>query len=145
MRTIILPFLKTMLAIFVIVFIASCSQSSKDDNWLQYRNDAGRTGYTSHTISDNLSPAWIYNFGTPDKSWTGVHSRMIFDHAFHPVISGDKVCLGNSNDCKIYTLDRKSGEIIWTFCTDGPVRFAPAIWKDKLFAISDMGIYIVFR
>ena len=28
-------------------------------------------------------------------------------------------------------LDAASGKVRWTFYTDGPVRFAPAIWKDR--------------
>ncbi len=139
MKTLSFSYLKAPIVFLTVTFLFSCSQTFEKDNWLQYRNDAGRTGYTSHIISDDLNPAWIYHFGTPDKSWTGIHSRMIFDHAFHPVVSDDVVCVGNSSDCKIYTLDRKTGSIIWTFYTDAPVRFAPVIWKDKLFAISDDG------
>lgn len=132
-------FSKAVVAIIASAFVFSCSQTSEKDNWLQYRDDAGRSGYTPHIISDDLVPSWIHHFGDPDKSWTGIHSRMIFDHAIHPVISGDIVCVGNSIDGKVYAFDKNSGKTLWTFYTDAPVRFAPVIWKDKLFAISDDG------
>jgi hypothetical protein len=36
-------------------------------------------------------------------------------------------------------LDTDSGEVRWRFMTEGPVRFAPAVWKDKVCLVSDDG------
>ncbi len=120
--------------------LSSCNYNLPENyNWTQYRNDAGRTGYSAQQLSGNLAPRWIYNFAIPDKSWNGVDTRMIFDHAYHPVIAGKILYVGNSKDNKIYALDRKTGDIIWTFYTEGPVRFAPAVYKNRLYAVSDDG------
>jgi outer membrane protein assembly factor BamB len=125
--------------ILLCAFILSSCISRNTEDWPQYRNDAGRTGYTSQQLSDDLGVKWLYHFGQPDKSWTGVHTRMTFDHAYQPVISGNMLYIGNSNDNKIYALNSQTGETIWTYYTDGPVRFAPAIYNNKLYAISDDG------
>jgi outer membrane protein assembly factor BamB len=132
--------LMRLLIVFSSFLLTSCMHEDADQcNWPQYRNDAGRTGYTPQQLSGNLGPRWIYHFGPVDKSWTGTHTRMTFDHAHQPVISGKMLYIGNSNDNKIYALNRKSGEIVWTYYTDGPVRFAPAIYEDRLYVVSDDG------
>ena len=64
---------------------------------------------------------------------------MTFDYAYQPVIYNNLLYIGNSNDCKIYAINRKTGVIKWSFFTDGPVRFAPAVYKNKLYAVSDDG------
>jgi outer membrane protein assembly factor BamB len=64
---------------------------------------------------------------------------MQFDRTSHVVISNGLVCFGNSVDGKVYALDAETGREKWSFFTDGPVRFAPAIWKDRLFVGSDDG------
>ena len=127
-----------ILFLFTFMLLSSCFNSKKS-NWPQYRNDPGRNGYTSEKLPDDLRMNWVYHFTTPDISWKGVNTRMTFDHAYHPVIAGRLVFIGNSNDCRIYALNRKTGKITWTFFTDGPVRFAPAIHKNKLYAASDDG------
>jgi outer membrane protein assembly factor BamB len=72
-------------------------------------------------------PAW------PDEP------RMPFDRGYAPVSDGGSVYFGSSADCKVYALDAATGRERWSFFTDGPVRFAPALWKDRLFAASDDG------
>ena len=39
----------------------------------------------------------------------------------------------------VVALDTETGREEWTFITDGPVRFAPAVWQDRLFIVSDDG------
>ena len=46
---------------------------------------------------------------------------------------------GSPADCKVYALDAATGRELWTFFTDGPVRFAPAVWQDRVFVASDDG------
>jgi len=132
--------LKLLLITSASLSLSTCTiQQGDNKDWPQYRNDAGRTGYTPQNIPDNLVVRWICNFTPPDLSWTGIHTRMTFDYAYQPVISGKLLYFGNSNDCKIYALDRETGKIIWTFYTNGPVRFAPLIYKKKLYTVSDDG------
>jgi outer membrane protein assembly factor BamB len=63
----------------------------------------------------------------------------MFDRAFQPVVAGGLLAFGSSADDTVYALDAATGEIRWTFCTDAPVRFAPAVWRDRLFVASDDG------
>jgi len=119
---------------------ASCISPDTDNSeWSQYRSDAGRTGYTAQKLSQDLGARWIYHIGPSDRSWTGIHTRMTFDYTYQPVISKGILYIGNSNDNQVYAINTKTGKKVWTYYTDGPVRFAPAIYRNKLYAVSDDG------
>jgi outer membrane protein assembly factor BamB len=43
------------------------------------------------------------------------------------------------NADSVVALDVANGQLRWRFFTGGPVRFAPAAWRDRLFVASDDG------
>lgn len=105
-----------------------------------YRADAARSGYTSDPLPAQLKMAWVRKAnGLPQPAWSGRDTRMPFDLAFQPVVSGGVVFFGSSSDGRVYALDARTGREKWTYFTDGPVRFAPAVWRDRLFVVSDDG------
>jgi outer membrane protein assembly factor BamB len=64
---------------------------------------------------------------------------MLFDRAADVAVAGGAVFFGNSVDGQIRAIDAVTGRPRWTFFTAAPVRFAPAVWKDRVFAVSDDG------
>jgi outer membrane protein assembly factor BamB len=67
------------------------------------------------------------------------------DRANHVVAAAGKLFFGSSADCHIYALNADTGKELWSFATDAPVRFAPALWKDstgnwRVLAVSDDGV-----
>jgi len=104
-----------------------------------YRGDAGRTGYTAASLPAELSLRWSFRLPhAPQPAWPR-NDRILDDRAGQVVVAGGAVFLGSSADGKVYALDAASGRLKWTFATDAPVRFAPAVWKDRLFVASDDG------
>jgi len=109
-------------------------------DWPMYRADAARSGYTSESLPAKLLPQWTRQpRHKPQPAWSGQDTRMPFDHTFQPVIVGEMLYFASSADGKVYALDAETGEQQWTVFTGGPVRFAPAIWKGRLFVASDDG------
>ena len=93
-----------------------------------YRGDAARSGYTADHLPARLKVNWIRKADAPPQpAWSGRDTRMPFDLAFQPVVSGGLVFFGSSSDCTVYALDAKTGREKWKYVTDGPVRFAPAV------------------
>ena len=133
-----------VVVLFFLIHLSSCNSISdryslQTGDWPQYRADSGRCGYTPEKLSSNLSLRWKYVQKPPSVAWKGVHTRMTFDYAYEPVIAGKILYFGNSTDCKVYALDAKTGEELWTFFTNAPVRFAPAVWRNRVFVVSDDG------
>jgi outer membrane protein assembly factor BamB len=130
--------------IFSILCMFGCDGVSRrpslqSGDWPQYRADAGRTGYTPSELPASLSLRWKYTQDAPAPAWKGVHTRMTFDYACQPVIAGKTLYFGSSTDCKIYALNIDTGGERWSFFTGAPVRFAPVLWRDRVFVVSDDG------
>jgi len=108
-------------------------------DWPTYRGDAGRTGRTAASLPAELSPRWSFSTPhAPQPAWPR-SDRLTEDRASQVVVAGGMVFFGSSADGKVYALDEASGQLKWTFATDSPIRFAPAVWKDRLFVAGDDG------
>lgn len=109
-------------------------------DWSTYRADAARTGYSPEPLPATLSLQWTYRARhTPQPAWPR-EDRMLFDRAFQPVATSDTVFFGGSADGKLYALEAATGKERWTFFTDAAIRFAPVLWKDRVFVASDDGV-----
>jgi len=109
-------------------------------DWPTYRADAARSGYTAGPLPERLSLSWRYTpRHAPRPAWSGRDTRTPFDRAYHTAIAGRTLFFGSSADGKVYALDAATGAERWSFFTGGPVRFAPALWRDRVFVVSDDG------
>lgn len=107
-------------------------------DWTTFRGDAARTGYSPESLAGELTLRWSHEAGKPTPAWPR-SGRLPFDWAYHTVVAGDSVFFASSTDHSLYRLDANSGEGGPIFTADGPLRFAPAIWRDRLFLVSDDG------
>ncbi len=109
-------------------------------DWPTYRGDGHRSGYTAEALPAGLALRWTYKARqAPQPAWSGRDTRTDCDQAFHTVHGKGLVFFGSSANCKVYALEAESGEERWSVFTDGPIRFAPAVWKDRVFVVSDDG------
>lgn len=124
----------------VIAVLLACGSSPVSaDDWPTYRGDAARSGYADETLPGKLALKWSYHpLHPPAPAWPR-EERMEFDRAYHVAVAQGCVYFGSSADGKVYALDATSGAERWSFFTDAPVRFAPAVWRDRVFAVSDDG------
>ena len=70
---------------------------------------------------------------------------MAFDFAFHPVVADGRVFFGSSADCRLQALSAESGTELWSAFTDGPIRFAPVVWRDQVMVNCDDGYLYCHR
>jgi outer membrane protein assembly factor BamB len=109
------------------------------DDWPAYQADAGRSGYTTQTLSAPLELRWKFHAAHPPvRSWPQ-EPHVTYDRVYQPVVAGGRVYFGSSADGKVYALDAATGEPKWAFFTGGPVRCAPAVSEGRLFVGSDDG------
>lgn len=127
--------LTLVVAVAVLSFVANSGAA----DWTTWRADAARGGYTADVLPQDMELRWsAYPRHAPRPAWPR-DDRMTFDRARHVVVAKGLVCFGCSVDGKVTALDAKTGAESWTYATGGPVRFAPTIWKDQVFAVSDDG------
>jgi outer membrane protein assembly factor BamB len=108
-------------------------------DWTTWRSDSARSGYTADPLPAELNRRWSwYPMHPPSPAWPR-DDRMSFDRTHHVVVSRGLVCFASSVDGQVTALDAATGGIKWSFITGAPVRFAPAVWKDRLFVVSDDG------
>ncbi len=109
-------------------------------DWPCDRADAARSGYTAEQLPAALSLRWTASeLHPPAPAWASIE-RMPYDWAHHVVAAGGRVYYGTSADDKVVARDAATGKVVWTAFTDGPVRFAPAVWQDRVFVASDDGL-----
>lgn len=148
--------MKLRLNIYAICTILFCfailCSSAKAEDWATYQHDNHRSGVTSENLNLPLNEQWRYiSRHAPQQAWPdpakqdfwhnihGLRALVKYDQTFNVAIVGDAVYFGSSADDKVYCLDIATGEERWSFFTGGPVRFAPTIWKDRIYFGSDDG------
>jgi outer membrane protein assembly factor BamB len=125
----------TLIVLTICGWLASASAA----DWPMYRADAERSGNSAEELPAELALAWIYQPTHPPTPAWPRDDRMLFDRAHDVVIGGGVVLFGTSVEGRVIALDPATGREKWSFFTDAPVRFAPAIWKDRAYAVSDDG------
>ncbi|MDD4872665.1 MAG: PQQ-binding-like beta-propeller repeat protein, partial [Kiritimatiellae bacterium] len=134
--------MKLSISCLGIIFLGlSCFLSSLSiaDDWPTYRADAARSGYIAQPLPKSLNLQWTYKARhAPRPAWP-TSDRIHFDFANQPIIVGTTVVFGTSANDKVIALDLENGTQRWAFFAEGPVRFAPAAWRDRVFVASDDG------
>ncbi len=112
-------------------------ETASAENWPMYRNDAGRRGVTQESLPKHSQLAWIREL--PPLIPAFHNSRLQFDAGYEPIVAGRYLLVASSGTDSVTAYDTRTGKQLWRFTTDGPVRFAPAVWEDRVCFGSDDG------
>lgn len=126
------PFITTLLFLLP-AFTSSIGAS----DWPMYRRDAGRRGITPDTVPANPQLSWSRNL--PPLTPAFQDNRLQFDAGYEPVVVGQTLLLTSSLSNSLTAYDTRTGKEIWKFCTNGPIRFAPAVEGESVCVGSDDG------
>ncbi len=129
--------------IFVAVVAVFSAGHGLAADWPMYRYDTAHSATTNDPMPTDLHLQWRYiPAHPPEPAWPMPAEelpRMHVDNAYHVAVSNGRIFVGCSRTDKIYALDAETGERIWRFYTNGPVRFAPTAHEGRVFAGSDDG------
>lgn len=107
-------------------------------DWPVWRYDAARGADSPHELAAELHLLWVREYPRLEPAWPD-QPRLRFDRAYAPVVLGKRMFVASANNDRITALDTDTGDEQWTFYAEGPIRFAPVAWKDKVFFASDDG------
>lgn len=144
--------MSSTLRIALALSLCAFSIAAVAEDWPTYGHDAARSHVSGESLAGDLESAWVHQprhaprpAWPPPAKWDGYNKvphlepRMVFDRAFHVAAVGDAVYFGSSADDKVTCLDAATGDVRWTFFTEGPVRLAPTVVDDRLYVGSDDG------
>lgn len=107
-------------------------------DWPMARYDAARSAASPQVLADELHLQWVRDLPPLQPAWPD-QPMMQFDAAYVPVVLGKTLYIASSRTDSVTALDTETGAEKWHFVTDGPVRFAPVGWNDKIYVVSDDG------
>lgn len=110
-------------------------------DWPQWRHDAGHTAASAEDLPDRLELVWSRQYTPRVPVWDDPLNQdmMPYDTIFEPVGAGGKLFVPFNDSDKIVALDSRTGDELWRFYADGPVRFAPVCYEDRVYFSSDDG------
>jgi outer membrane protein assembly factor BamB len=121
-----------------ILLLAGAAAQAGD--WPMWRYDAERSAAAPGDIAQNPTLLWSRQLPPVRPAWPLERlQRLNFDASYEPVVLGKRLFLGSPNDGSVTAYSTDTGEELWKFFTDGPVRCALACWRDKVYAGSDDG------
>ncbi len=137
-------------AVFICTLCVSCATGVFANDWPTRLYDVRRCGITPEQLALPMVEEWNHKTVGPAPAWTespaldgqtqpDLKPRQNFDVCFDVVTAGDLAYYGSSNTGALTALDVKTGNTVWTFVTDGPIRCAPHLAGGKVYVGSDDG------
>lgn len=144
--------LDTFLIVGCLMTHAQATLLVRGMDWPTYRGGGERHGFVRENIADRYVLMWTHTPHTsPRPAWPAPAERSYWqrlesimprvndDATFQPVIAGGRIYFGSSSDDHLYCLDATLGKRLWSFCSDGPIRYAPFVTGDGVYFGSDDG------
>ncbi|MCY1719646.1 PQQ-binding-like beta-propeller repeat protein [Prolixibacteraceae bacterium Z1-6] len=126
-----------LIALLFLIF----SKSAFSHDWPMWRYDYHRSACTPEQLASTLYLQWQVKYSPRNPVWDDPLNRnlMPYDQQFEPIVSGNKLFVGFNDQDKVVALDLNSGDELWHFYADGPVRLPMAVNKGKIYFTGDDG------
>ena len=126
--------------LFIVVIVIGFSLELQAADWPMWRHNAGHTAASPEQLNEKMYLQWQRQLEAPRRAWTDKsNANIYFDLSYEPVVASKIMYVGSMNNDSITAYDTESGREIWRYFADGPVRFAPVVYKSKVYAASDDG------
>ena len=103
-----------------------------------WRCDAQRSAASPDDLPEQLALRWVRQLPRLRPAW-GDQPKMQLDAVYEPIVLGQRLFVGSSQHDSLTAFDTQTGDEVWRFFAEGPIRFAPLAWSDKVYFASDDG------
>ena len=124
--------------------LCAAAAMAADADWPTWRHDANRTAATAAALPGSMSLQWKSDLPAPRPAFAR-DLRLCFDLSYEPVAMGNTLFVPSMVTDSVTALDADTGAVRWTVYADGPVRFAPVAWQEKVYFVSDDGCLYCLR
>ena len=133
-----LPFFSLLTAFFIGTLLGASSQAA---DWPMWRFDAGRAAASPQQLPDELHHRWTRSGNRRVQAWDDPLNLdlMSYDRIFEPIVMGGRLFVGDSERDKLSAIDVNTGQELWSFFADAPIRLAPVGWEGMVYVTSDDG------
>ena len=112
---------------------------ARGNDWPMWRYNGQRCAASPEQLPAKLNLQWIREMAAPKPAWPASQDRLEFDASYEPVVAGKTIFVGSMVADSLIAYDTDTGVEKWRFYADGPVRFAPVVYRNKLYFASDDG------
>ncbi|NLF18202.1 MAG: PQQ-binding-like beta-propeller repeat protein [Lentisphaerae bacterium] len=125
--------------------------ADRSRGWRTFRADNERSAISRERLTWPLRLDWTHTPAAPPApAWPPPRAdnpavqhqlspTLTYDHACHAVVADGRLFYGDAAHDAVVCLDAATGQELWRHHTGGPVRLAPALWADRVYAASDDG------
>jgi outer membrane protein assembly factor BamB len=111
---------------------------AESTDWPMWRHDVVRSGASAESLPAELHLQWTRQLPAPMPAWPN-EARLHFDASYEPIVVGSRMFVGSMVDGSLTAYDTTSGNELWRFYTNGPVRLAPVAFDGRVCFGSDDG------
>jgi outer membrane protein assembly factor BamB len=128
-----------IICLVLLGFVPAFASAAAAADWPMWRHDAARTAVSPEPLAATLHLKWVRRLAPPVAAWPASQTKLQFDASYEPVVCGRRVFVGSMVGDHVTAYDTETGRELWRFHADGPVRFAPVAWEDRVAFVSDDG------
>jgi outer membrane protein assembly factor BamB len=127
-----------LFAVTVFLLLSSPKPAVCGD-WPMWRYNARRGAATPDALPEQIHLQWVRELSKQRTAWPATQTKLQFDRSYEPVVMGRQLFVGSTVNDSITAYSTESGDQLWRFYTNGPVRFAPVALEGRVYAVSDDG------
>src|ERR1043166_5019532 len=116
-----------------------CPLATPAADWPMWRYDAGRGNVSPQSLPKTLHLQWSRQLPPAQPAWGKDQTKLQYDTAPQPVVMGKRLFVPSTANDSITAYDTETGQELWRFYAEGPVRFAPVASQGKVYFVSDDG------
>jgi outer membrane protein assembly factor BamB len=120
-----------------LAMVVMCAVAATAADWPTWRHDPGRGAEWTGDLPAELHPQWVRHYPPLVPAYR--NARLHFDAGYEPVVKDGTMFVGSSLNDRLTALDVATGAEKWRFHAEGPIRFAPVAWQDRVYVGSDDG------